>query len=155
MFCGECGKEVAEDAKFCPQCGKTVGSLLGAGRTSIPTPTCQMVERNVSGMVTAAITLISTLFFPFLDSYLGSTALAITNIEYFVVLLIITAGCFYAGEHIPALVLSIITYIAYFYFIGSYFDDYWSSLEFAAGAYISVISGFAMIVCALRGAGVK
>lgn len=25
MFCKNCGKEIAEDAKFCPSCGATIG----------------------------------------------------------------------------------------------------------------------------------
>lgn len=39
MYCHNCGKQVAEDAKFCPYCGKAVAMQVSASPPTPPTPT--------------------------------------------------------------------------------------------------------------------
>ena len=55
MYCGNCGKQIADGSKFCPNCGSEVGGKTAASRqqqTPNPQPQIIVVEDNDADAVT-------------------------------------------------------------------------------------------------------
>jgi len=84
-FCANCGTQVADNAAFCPGCGKAVGHPAGAAVAAPPTPqpppppqappvaantaaSSAPLEENIAGML-AYITIIPAIVFLVIEPY--------------------------------------------------------------------------------------
>jgi uncharacterized membrane protein len=79
-FCASCGTQMADNAAFCPNCGKAAGQAAGAGASSAPAPapsagyvappasTAAPIEENIAGML-AYFTIIPAIIFLLVEPY--------------------------------------------------------------------------------------
>ena len=49
MFCRKCGKQIAEDSKFCDGCGTGVGSIQSTTQNNVQSATTQTPQHQQSG----------------------------------------------------------------------------------------------------------
>jgi hypothetical protein len=92
MFCSQCGKKVADDAKFCPECGATIGGVgakvgSSASGPSIPQTTApaKAIDRSaqsagyaivIAGIGWVAGALLNILLFVNILGFLLTAAVA-------------------------------------------------------------------------------
>src|ERR1039457_311108 len=79
-FCASCGTQMADNAAFCPNCGKAAGQASGAGASPAPAPApsagytappasaAAPIEENVAGML-AYFTIIPAIIFLLIEPY--------------------------------------------------------------------------------------
>jgi uncharacterized membrane protein len=81
-FCASCGTQIADNAAFCPNCGKAAGHTSGAGASSAPAPApapsagytapaaapAAPMAENVAGML-AYFTIIPAIIFLLIEPY--------------------------------------------------------------------------------------
>jgi uncharacterized membrane protein len=80
-FCASCGTQMADNAAFCPSCGKAAGQVSGAGASAPPPPTpappasygstgapSAPMEENIAGML-AYFTIIPAIIFLLIEPY--------------------------------------------------------------------------------------
>ncbi len=79
-FCASCGTQMADNAAFCPNCGKAAGQAGGAGVSNAPAPapsagyvappasTAAPIEENIAGML-AYFTIIPAIIFLLVEPY--------------------------------------------------------------------------------------
>jgi uncharacterized membrane protein len=79
-FCASCGTQLADNAGFCPNCGKAAGSASGAVASNAPAPSAGYVappapatsaapiEENIAGML-AYFTIIPAIIFLLVEPY--------------------------------------------------------------------------------------
>lgn len=76
-FCASCGTQMADNAAFCPNCGKAAGSTAGEGASASPTPpdsygttspSAMPLEENIAGML-AYFTFIPAVIFLLVEPY--------------------------------------------------------------------------------------
>ncbi len=81
-FCASCGTQMADNAAFCPNCGKAASSASGAGASPAPAPsagyvaptaapaasTAAPIEENIAGML-AYFTIIPAIIFLLVEPY--------------------------------------------------------------------------------------
>jgi uncharacterized membrane protein len=80
-FCASCGTQMADNAAFCPSCGKAAGQASGAGASAPPPPTpappasygstgapTTPLEENIAGMF-AYFTIIPAIIFLLIEPY--------------------------------------------------------------------------------------
>ena len=80
-FCASCGTQMADNAAFCPSCGKAAGQASGAGASAPPPPTpappasygsigapSAPMEENIAGML-AYFTIIPAIIFLLIEPY--------------------------------------------------------------------------------------
>jgi uncharacterized membrane protein len=79
-FCASCGTQMADNAAFCPNCGKAAGQASGAGASPAPAPApsagytappasaAAPIEENVAGML-AYFTIIPAIIFLLVEPY--------------------------------------------------------------------------------------
>lgn len=78
-FCSACGTQMADNAAFCPQCGKAAAQAGAAGTTSAPPPPppashgtaaapATPIAENVAGML-AYFTIIPAIIFLLIEPY--------------------------------------------------------------------------------------
>ncbi len=79
-FCASCGTQMADNAAFCPNCGKAAGHASGAGASSAPAPApsagnvapaasaAAPIAENVAGML-AYFTIIPAIIFLLIEPY--------------------------------------------------------------------------------------
>lgn len=67
-FCSNCGGAVGEDVRFCPQCGREVGSAEGG-----PAPASSInpagLDKNIAGLLCYALFFITGILFLLLEPY--------------------------------------------------------------------------------------
>lgn len=83
-FCASCGTQMADNAAFCPNCGKAAGQASGAGASTAPAPApnptpvppagyatpaaSSPIAENVAGML-AYFTIIPAIIFLLIEPY--------------------------------------------------------------------------------------
>ncbi len=79
-FCASCGTQMADNAAFCPNCGKAAGQASGAGASPAPAPAPSAgytapaasagvpIAENVAGML-AYFTIIPAIIFLLIEPY--------------------------------------------------------------------------------------
>jgi uncharacterized membrane protein len=80
-FCGSCGTQMADNAAFCPNCGKAASQASGTGASAPPPPTpappasygsigapSAPMEENIAGML-AYFTIIPAIIFLLIEPY--------------------------------------------------------------------------------------
>ena len=78
-FCSACGTQIADDAAFCPKCGKAAATSGASGIPSAPLPTptgtygatgapATPMAENVAGML-AYFTIIPAIIFLLIEPY--------------------------------------------------------------------------------------
>jgi len=73
-FCASCGTQMADNAAFCPNCGKAAGQAASAGTSAAPAPagapaTAAMpMEENIAGML-AYFTIIPAIIFLIIEPF--------------------------------------------------------------------------------------
>ena len=77
-FCASCGTQMADNAAFCPNCGKAAGQASGAGASPAPAPAppagyaapaaSSPIAENVAGML-AYFTIIPAIIFLLVEPY--------------------------------------------------------------------------------------
>ncbi|MBQ4061445.1 MAG: zinc-ribbon domain-containing protein [Christensenellaceae bacterium] len=55
MFCKYCGKQIAEDARFCPACGKDLTSNVQAPADKAPVPAKTVLSNNLLCIIAAGV----------------------------------------------------------------------------------------------------
>lgn len=102
MFCSNCGKELTEDIRFCPECGQQVGNIQSQSQPII----MQMPRQPKS----RAIAIVLCIFLGWLgihDFYIGRNGVGLAKIlitlilGWFVIgLIIVSCWCFFDLIHI-------------------------------------------------------
>jgi uncharacterized membrane protein/predicted RNA-binding Zn-ribbon protein involved in translation (DUF1610 family) len=79
-FCASCGTQMADNAAFCPNCGKPAGQASGASASAAPAPgpssgyaapaatSAAPIEENIAGML-AYFTIIPAIIFLLIEPY--------------------------------------------------------------------------------------
>jgi uncharacterized membrane protein len=75
-FCASCGAQMADNAAFCPSCGKAAGQATGAGASVPPQPATYAgtgvasmpLQENIAGML-AYFTIIPAIIFLLIEPY--------------------------------------------------------------------------------------
>lgn len=65
-YCSACGSAIADNASFCPKCGRSVAQATGTGAAAVPAATSGLQE-NIAGAL--AYLVVTAVIFLVIDTY--------------------------------------------------------------------------------------
>ena len=71
MYCPKCGKEIDENATFCPDCGARVKTLEQPVYTAVPVETNNVKKKNPLAIVSFVLSMVGLFVLPLLFSTAG------------------------------------------------------------------------------------
>ncbi|WP_296878515.1 zinc ribbon domain-containing protein [Thomasclavelia sp.] len=167
MICKQCGKEIEDNARFCPECGAAVENSNAASGNNFEQTTANIQDKvdgftqnmkqkeveisgkkfNMLEVVTFASTIIAIVacFLPFISVSYYSLSLmdAGKDAIIFIVLAVGASVLTYLRQDLPAMCVSIVTAV---YLFMEYTD-----VKDTLGSYASLSMGFYLMLLAVAG----